>query len=696
MAILTATISSSSRPPPYPSFPAKSKPKINPNNFSTAKNPNKTQQSSINFNPKTPKKYPKKDENQNYPWSIPLHKKHPHAIYKDIQKFAQKNKIKEALTILDYLEKLGIPVNVTTFSNLIGACIRSKSLFFAKQIHAHIRINGLENNEFIKLKIVQMYASCGSLDDAKRLVFNDGDEKCESVYAWNGLLRGNVVSGLRKFRELLELYGRMREIGVEMNEYSYSCMIKGFGGSKAFKLGLKIHGLLIKNGFIGSEILKTSLIDMYFKCRKIKLARMMFDEMSERDVVVWGAMVAGFAHNGMPGEAIYFVRWMIQEGIVPNSVVLTTLLPVIGEFGALKLGKEVHGFVFKIRSYLDHPFVKSGLIDMYCKCGDMNSGRKVFYTSRDRTTVSWTALISGYVCNGRLDQALRSIIWMQQEGFRPDVVSVATVLPVCAELRALREGKEIHGYLVKNGFLPNVSLITSLIVMYSKCGVLQYSRRLFDKMEFRNVISWTAFITCCIQTGYSYEALEVFRSMQLATHRADHVTISSVLGICCEFQLLKLGKEIHGQILKKGIERVPYIVAGLMKFYGRCGLIEKAKSLFDLCTNKGSMTRTAMICAYGYNNYFTEALAVFDQLVDDGVTPHINTIDEVLTVCDQAGFADEACRIAHLVTERYKMSVSNDHYCLIAGILSRSGRVEEAERYMQWSSRLESLTGDNP
>ena len=73
--------------------------------------------------------------------------------------------------------------------------------------------------------------------------------------------------------------------------------------------------------------------------------------------------------------------------------------------------------------------------------------------------MSWTALISGYVSNGRRVQALRSLIWMQKEGFKPDAVSIATILPVCAELKALREGKEIHRYLVKNGLLPKCIII---------------------------------------------------------------------------------------------------------------------------------------------------------------------------------------------------------------------------------------------
>ncbi|GKG20517.1 pentatricopeptide repeat-containing protein, partial [Tanacetum coccineum] len=76
---------------------------------------------------------------------------------------------------------------------------------------------------------------------------------------------------------------------------------------------------------------------------------------------------------------------------------------------------------------------------MYCKCGDMNSGRKVFYGSNERNTISWTALMSGYAANGRLEQALISIVWMQQERFKPNVVTINTIILFCEKLKALKQ-----------------------------------------------------------------------------------------------------------------------------------------------------------------------------------------------------------------------------------------------------------------
>ncbi|CAI0556466.1 unnamed protein product [Linum tenue] len=617
-------------------------------------------------------------EKDAFPESLPLHNRNPQAIYKDIQRLARMDKLEQALAVMDYVEQQGIPVNATTFSALIAACIRAKSLEEGKQVHVHIRINELEDNEFLKNKLVHMYTACGSIDDAHK-VFDEFPSS--NVYSWNALIRGTVISGRKRYQDVASAYGEMREMGVQPNEYTFCNIIKSFAGASAFKQGLKTHAVLVKNGLIGSAMLRTSLIDMYFKCGRIKLAHMVFEEMSERDIVLWGAMIAGFSHNRRQLEALDYVRWMVQEGIHPNSVILTTILPVIGEVQARRIGQEVHAFILKTKNYFTQLPLQTGLISMYCKCGDMVSGRRVFYSSKNRNVISWTALMSGYVSNGRFEQALRSVVWMQQEGFKPDVVTVATVLPVCGKLGAINQGKEIHSYAVRRCFFPNVSVTTSLVKMYSDCGIMDYSVKLFDALERRNVISWTAMLDSYVEKGFTDEAFQLFRSMQLSKSRPDSITLARILTACGESKALRHGKEIHGQLLKKRLESIPFVSAATIKMYGSCGLIHYSRSVFDALSIKGSMTWTSIIDAHGCNGLYKDAIRLFEEMTSHGCTPNPFTFTVLLSICDKAGFADEACRIFEVMTRKYGLDVSEEHCSIMAGLLSSCGRSAEAERY---------------
>ncbi|KAJ0972938.1 hypothetical protein J5N97_020897 [Dioscorea zingiberensis] len=618
---------------------------------------------------------------------LPLHSKNPHIVYDDIQRLARLGKLREALSVLDYLEHRGVPVNVTTFSALISTCARSRALTAGRQIHVHIRINGLGSNEFLLTKLVEMYAACGSPEDARK-VFDDIPSK--SVYPWNALLHGNVVSGRRWSLGPLDIFSEMRVLGVDANEYTYACLIKSFAGSPAFLQGMKAHALLIKNGYVdASLLLRTSLIDMYFKCGKIRMAMKVFDEIPERDVVLWGAVIAGFAHNRLQKEALEYLRWMGSEGIEPNSVIVTMILPVIGELAERKLGREIHAYVLKrFRDYHKLVFVHSGLIDMYCKCGDMVSGRHVFYGSRERNVVSWTALMSGYASNGRLEQALRSLVWMQKEGVEPDVVSIATALPVCAQLKALKQGKEIHAYALKRRFLPNISLSTSLMTLYAECGNLAYSWSLFGLMEKKSIIAWTALIDSNLKNHRPYEALDVFRMMHSENRRPDAVVIGRILSAAGCLGTRKLGKEIHGQVLKRKLESIPFVIAEVMNMYGKCRDIQNAQRVFDRVQSIGSLTVTAIIEAYGYNCQYREALALFDRMLLKGFIPNHYTFDAVLNFCEKEGLHDRALELFDVMVRNYNLKASEDNYDCIIRLLNHAGRIDEAQRFVHLKSIL--------
>ncbi|EPS73900.1 hypothetical protein M569_00856 [Genlisea aurea] len=612
--------------------------------------------------------------------AMSIHKKNPHIIYREIQRFASQNNLRKAFILLDYLERNAVPVNVTTFVSLISACIRLKSVDAAKQVHSHIAKNGLSKNEFLCTRLVHLYACCGSVEDAKG-VFESMPAK--SVYPWNALLRGKVMMGRYDQSEISSSFLEMQSSSVESDAYSFSCLIKSLAGNRSLRQGSKIHGILIKNGFYSSPMLKTGLMDMYFKCGKVKPARSIFEEVEaeKKDVVIWGAMVAGFAHNKLQREALRYTKLMIDDGIEVNSVILTTILPVAGEILARKTGQELHAYLIKRRGYSKEPFVNSALIDMYCKSGDMASARKAFFACSARNAVSWTALLSGYASSGSFEQALRSIIWMQRDGFRPDTVTVATAIPVCSELRALNPGREIHAYALRNGCLPSVSISTSLMVMYSRCGKWDCSSRLFGKMERKNVIAWTAMIECSIERGFLYDALDVFRAMMRPSGcRPDSVALSRALHVCGELRSVELGKEIHGRVLRRGgsEDESPELV----RMYGACGRIEDAKRVFESIAVKGSMSWTAAIEAYGHAKRPDEALLAFDRMLSSGVLPTRFTIAAVLKVCEDGGLGDEAVK---LLAGEYGMTTaaaaSDEHYSCVVRLLSRLGRTEEADRF---------------
>ncbi|WVZ86883.1 hypothetical protein U9M48_033598 [Paspalum notatum var. saurae] len=616
--------------------------------------------------------------------------KNASALSAEVRRLARAGRLPSALSLLDHLSHRGVPATASAFAALLSAC---RSLPHARQVHAHLRVHGLDTNEFLLAKLVELYLALGATDDARGVL----DEMPQpgasaTAYSWNALMHGHVRLGRGEAAgPVADAFAEMRAAGADANEYTYGCVLKSIAGSTrpSMAMATATHATLIKNAFAGAPgMLMTGLMDVYFRCGKVKLAVRVFEEMPERDVVAWGAAIAGFAHKGMKREALEHFRWMVEDGVKVNCVVLTSIVPVIGELKALNLGREIHGFVVKkFRDRKDIAKVQAGLVAMYCKCGDMISGRRVFYSSKTRNAVSWTALMSGYASNGRPDQALRCITWMQQEGIRPDLIAVGTVLPVCTKLKALREGKQLHAYALRRWFLPNVSLCTSLITMYGSCDHLEYSHRVFHDMDKKTVQAWTALVDAYLKNGDPLTALDLFRSM-LTNRRPDAVAVTRMLSACCDIRAVKLGKEVHGMVLKLRMEPVPLVAAELVSMYGRCGDLNAAQRVFNRTESKGSITCTAIIEAYAVNLRHKEALNLFAWMLSTGFVPTKATFDVVLRICDAARLHNEALEIFNSMVQEYNLEASQENFDCIIRLLTDAGRISEAQRFADLKSTL--------
>lgn len=129
---------------------------------------------------------------------------------------------------------------------------------------------------------------------------------------------------------------------------------------------------------------------------------------------------------------------------------------------------------------------------------------------------------------------------------KPNQVTIVSVLPACADVAALQEGKYIHEYIMKNKFELDVVTENSLISMYAKCKSIDIARQLFDKMSKRNVFSWNSMIAGYTQNGLATEALSIFNEMQLSGTKPSAVTMISVIPACARLAALQQGRDEAG------------------------------------------------------------------------------------------------------------------------------------------------------
>jgi pentatricopeptide repeat protein len=184
----------------------------------------------------------------------------------------------------------------------------------------------------------------------------------------------------------------------------------------------------------------------------------------------------------------------------------------------------------------------------------LGDAKRVFDEISERDVISWNTIIGVLSVNFYYVEALYLFKEMHlRSGFRPNLVSVVSVLPVCTGLKDTVMVSCIHCYVVKVGLDLHVNVNNTMVDAYGKCGAEKASEQVFSEMVERNEVSWNAIISSLSFTKHNIDALEIFRLMIDAGVKPNSITISSMLPVLVELEQFKAGKEIHGFSMRMGV-----------------------------------------------------------------------------------------------------------------------------------------------
>lgn len=488
---------------------------------------------------------------------------------------------------------------------LLSKCTNMQNI---KQVHSQIIKTGLHNTQFALSKLIEICAVSpfGDLSYAL-LVFETIREPNQVI--WNNIIRGHSLSSSPVVA--IKFYVRMILSGFVPNTYTFPFILKSCAKISAISEGKQIHAHVLKLGLESDPFVHTSLINMYAQNGELESARLvfnksslrdavsytalitgyasrgylddarqLFDEMPVRDVVSWNAMIAGYAQSGRYEEALAIFQKIREENFVPNESTVVTVLSACAHMGSLELGNwvcsliEGHGLGSNLH-------VTNALIDMYSKCGDLVKARDLFESIEKRDAISWNVMIGGYTHTSDYKEALMLFRQMLQSNIEPNDVTFLSVLPACAYLGALDLGKWIHAYIDKNHQkLNNVSLWTSLIDMYAKCGNIKAAEQVFDGMGYKTLASWNAMISGLAMHGKADKALSLFSRMIGEGLQPDDITFVGVLSACNHAGLLDIGRQYFNAMIQD------YKISPKLQHYGcmvdllgRAGLFDEAEAL---------------------------------------------------------------------------------------------------------------------
>lgn len=385
------------------------------------------------------------------------------------------------------MQKNGVFADNFTYPFLLKACNGQAWLPLVQMIHSHVEKCGFFGDLFVPNSLIDSYSKCGSLGVKSAMkLFVAMDEK--DIVSWNSMIGGLVKAGdLSSARKLFD------EMPVR-DMVSWNTILDGYAKAgemnEAFELFHKMPGRNV--------ISWSTMVSGYSKAGDMEMAKLLFDKMPVKNIVPWTIIISGFAEKGLVKEAAKLYDQMEVTGLRPDDGTLISILAACAESGSLGLGKRVHASIKRAR-FKCTINVSNALVDMYAKCGSIDNALSVFNGMYKRDLVTWNCMLQGLAMHGHGKQALELFSRMQQEGFKPDKVTLIGVLCACTHAGFVDEGLCYFNTMERDyGIVPHIEHYGCMIDLLGRGGRLKEAFRLVQNMPMEpNAVIWGTLLGAC-------------------------------------------------------------------------------------------------------------------------------------------------------------------------------------------------------
>ncbi|KAJ0267245.1 putative pentatricopeptide repeat-containing protein [Hirschfeldia incana] len=347
--------------------------------------------------------------------------------------------------------------------------------------------------------------------------------------------------------------------------------------SKSTPKGLQLHGYIVKSGLFLIPLIANNLINFYSKSHLPLDSLRAFEETHQKSATTWSSIISCFAQNELPWKSLDFLRQMMAAGSLrPDDRVLPSVAKSCAILGRSDIGGSIHCLSMK-SGYESDVFVGTSLVDMYGKCGEVVCARKVFDEMPQRNVVTWSAMIYGYSQMGENEEALLMFKEALFDNLEVNDHSFSSVISVCANSTLLELGRQVQGLCIKSSFDSSSFVGSSLVSLYSKCGVLEGAYQAFHETPVKNLGIWNAMLKACAQHSHVQEVVELFKKMKRSGMKPNFITFLNVLNACSHAGLVDEGKH-YFDLMKEEyrIDPTDKHYASLVDMLARAGKLQEA------------------------------------------------------------------------------------------------------------------------
>ncbi|KAI4314708.1 hypothetical protein L6164_027588 [Bauhinia variegata] len=252
-----------------------------------------------------------------------------------IKSYANIGPFLEALNVYDEMRSNGITPNHYTYPFVLKACGSERAYKKGQAIHGHVVKSRLNLDLYVGNALVTFYAKCQEVD-MSRNIFDEIPRK--DIVSWNSMISGYTTNG-RVDAAILMFYAMLRDnfIGAP-DSTTLVTILPAFAQVADIQAGFWLHSYIVKSGMKLDAALGSGLISLYSNCGYISIARAIFDQISDRNIIVWNAIIRCYGMHGHAREALRMFLQLTEVGLHPDGVIFLCLLSACSHAGMVEDG----------------------------------------------------------------------------------------------------------------------------------------------------------------------------------------------------------------------------------------------------------------------------------------------------------------------------------------------------------------------
>ncbi|CAH1450935.1 unnamed protein product [Lactuca virosa] len=302
-----------------------------------------------------------------------------------------------------------------------------------------------------------------------------------SVFALNSLIR--VYSKSSTPEKIFDFYKRIVKSNHKPDNYTFTFLIKSAAQLVDKNLGFAVHGTALKYALDQDPHVQSGLINLYAEMGSLRDLKDLFFNINNPDLVTQTTMVVACARLG----DIKFARrprcdCLERNDSWVNDATMVSVLSACTQLSALDAGQRAHRYI-KYKKLQINTTLGSALVNMYAKCGDINTAMNVFGGMKEKNVYTWSGAMGGLAMHGYGKECLDLFTLMQQENITPNEVTFTSILKACSVAGLVEEGwKHFESMTKEYEIVPKLEHYGCMVDLYGRLGRLDETLRFIQSM----------------------------------------------------------------------------------------------------------------------------------------------------------------------------------------------------------------------